>query len=194
MQGCLEIVGGVLIILGLFTRPVAFILSGNMAVAYFMAHFPRNFFPALNGGDAAILYLLRLPVFGRGRRWRLECGREAGGVRSFQPLPFWQASPYQRRRQVGWPAITEERNMAQIKRHASAKWQGSGKDGSGSLTTQSATLKDTPYGFNSRFGDGKGTNPEELIAAAHAGCFSMATAFQLSGAGIRRRAWTATPT
>ena len=73
--------------------------------------------------------------------------------------------------------------MATLKRHASAKWQGSGKDGSGSLTTQSATLKDTPYGFNSRFGDGKGTNPEELIAAAHAGCFSMATAFQLSGAG-----------
>ncbi len=56
VQGCLEIVGGVLIILGLFTRPVAFILSGNMAFAYFMAHFPRSFFPALNGGDAAILY------------------------------------------------------------------------------------------------------------------------------------------
>src|SRR5882724_1568374 len=73
--------------------------------------------------------------------------------------------------------------MAQIKRHASAQWLGSGKDGTGSLTTQSATLKATPYGFNSRFGDGKGTNPEELIAAAHAGCFSMATAFQLSGAG-----------
>ena len=73
--------------------------------------------------------------------------------------------------------------MAQIKRHASAQWQGSGKDGTGSLTTQSGTLKDTPYGFNARFGDGKGTNPEELIAAAHAGCFSMATAFQLSGAG-----------
>ena len=73
--------------------------------------------------------------------------------------------------------------MAQIKRHASAQWHGAGKDGTGSLTTQSATLKDVPYGFNSRFGDGKGTNPEELIAAAHAGCFSMATAFQLSGAG-----------
>src|ERR1700757_3837807 len=73
--------------------------------------------------------------------------------------------------------------MAQIKRHATAKWQGSGKDGTGSLTTQSATLKDVPYGFQSRFGDGKGTNPEELIAAAHAGCFTMATAFQLSGAG-----------
>ena len=73
--------------------------------------------------------------------------------------------------------------MAGIKRRASAQWNGSGKDGSGSLTTQSATLKDTPYGFNSRFGDGKGTNPEELIAAAHAGCFSMATAFQLSSAG-----------
>jgi lipoyl-dependent peroxiredoxin len=73
--------------------------------------------------------------------------------------------------------------MAAIKRHASAHWAGSGKEGTGSLTTQSATLKDTPYGFQSRFGDGKGTNPEELIAAAHAGCFSMATAFQLSGAG-----------
>ena len=73
--------------------------------------------------------------------------------------------------------------MASIKRHASAVWQGSGKDGKGSLTTQSATLKETPYSFTARFGDGKGTNPEELIAAAHAGCFSMATAFQLSGAG-----------
>jgi osmotically inducible protein OsmC len=73
--------------------------------------------------------------------------------------------------------------MAQIKRHASAQWHGTGKEGTGSLTTQSGTLKDTPYGFNARFGDGKGTNPEELIAAAHAGCFSMATAFELTGAG-----------
>lgn len=73
--------------------------------------------------------------------------------------------------------------MASIKRHATAEWHGSGKDGTGALTTQSGTLKDTPYGFNARFGDGKGTNPEELIAVAHAGCFSMATAFQLSGAG-----------
>ena len=73
--------------------------------------------------------------------------------------------------------------MAQIKIHASAQWHGTGKEGTGSLTTQSGTLKDTPYGFNARFGDGKGTNPEELIAAAHAGCFSMATAFQLTGAG-----------
>ena len=73
--------------------------------------------------------------------------------------------------------------MASIKRHASAAWSGTGKDGTGSLTTQSGTLNDTPYGFNARFGDGKGTNPEELIAAAHAGCFTMATAFQLSGAG-----------
>ena len=75
--------------------------------------------------------------------------------------------------------------MAQIKRHASANWHGSGKDGSGSLTTQSATLKDTPYGFNSRFGDGKGTNPEELIAAAHAGCFTMALSAQLDSVGNR---------
>ena len=56
VQGCLEIGGGLLIILGLFTRPVAFILAGDMAVAYFTVHFPRNIFPALNGGDAAILF------------------------------------------------------------------------------------------------------------------------------------------
>ncbi|KAA0697715.1 DoxX family protein [Neorhizobium sp. P12A] len=55
-QGILEAFGGLLIALGLFTRPVAFILCGNMAVAYFMAHFPKSFFPALNGGDAAILF------------------------------------------------------------------------------------------------------------------------------------------
>ncbi|MGO4573022.1 DoxX family protein [Microvirga sp. 2TAF3] len=56
LAGALEIVGGVLLTLGLFTRPVAFILSGQMAVAYWMAHAPRSPFPVLNGGDAAILY------------------------------------------------------------------------------------------------------------------------------------------
>ena len=55
-QGLLEFVGGLLIVIGLFTRPVAFILCGNMAVAYFMSHAPKSFFPALNGGDAAILF------------------------------------------------------------------------------------------------------------------------------------------
>jgi osmotically inducible protein OsmC len=73
--------------------------------------------------------------------------------------------------------------MATIVRNATAIWTGAGKDGRGALTTQSGTLKDTPYSFNTRFGDGKGTNPEELIAAAHAGCFSMALAFRLAGAG-----------
>lgn len=73
--------------------------------------------------------------------------------------------------------------MATIRREASARWNGSGKEGSGTLTTGSGTLRDTPYSFTARFGDGQGTNPEELIAAAHAGCFSMALAFQLSGAG-----------
>lgn len=52
----LELVGGILVLIGLFTRPVAFILSGQMAVAYFIAHGPKSFFPALNGGDAAILF------------------------------------------------------------------------------------------------------------------------------------------
>ena len=73
--------------------------------------------------------------------------------------------------------------MATIMRDATAVWTGAGTDGRGTLTTQSATLKETPYSFTTRFGDGKGTNPEELIAAAHAGCFSMALAFGLSGAG-----------
>jgi putative oxidoreductase len=54
--GMLELVGGALIVLGLFTRPVAFLLSGEMAVAFFVAHFPRSLFPVLNGGDAAVLF------------------------------------------------------------------------------------------------------------------------------------------
>jgi putative oxidoreductase len=56
VQGILELVGGFLILIGLFTRPVAFLLAGDMAVAFFIAHFPKSFFPALNGGDAAILF------------------------------------------------------------------------------------------------------------------------------------------
>ncbi|MCO6419953.1 OsmC family protein [Siccirubricoccus sp. KC 17139] len=74
--------------------------------------------------------------------------------------------------------------MASIKRSATAHWAGTGKDGKGALTTQSGTLKETPYSFTARFGDGQGTNPEELIAAAHAGCFTMALAFKLQGAGL----------
>jgi osmotically inducible protein OsmC len=74
--------------------------------------------------------------------------------------------------------------MATIRREASAHWQGAGKDGTGTLTTGSGTLRATPYSFHTRFEDGAGTNPEELIAAAHAGCFSMALAFQLQGAGF----------
>ncbi|GJE56120.1 MULTISPECIES: DoxX family protein [Methylobacterium] len=56
IAGILELVGGALLVIGLFSRPVAFILSGQMAVAYFLAHAPKSFFPALNGGDAAILF------------------------------------------------------------------------------------------------------------------------------------------
>jgi putative oxidoreductase len=55
-QGVIELVGGILLLLGLFTRPVAFILAGDMAFAYWMVHAPRNFYPVLNGGDSAILY------------------------------------------------------------------------------------------------------------------------------------------
>jgi osmotically inducible protein OsmC len=74
--------------------------------------------------------------------------------------------------------------MAAITRTANAHWQGTGKEGKGTLTTQSGVLSTTPYGFNTRFGGDRGTNPEELIAAAHAGCFSMALAFALTAAGF----------
>ena len=68
-------------------------------------------------------------------------------------------------------------------RSGSARYEGLGKDGKGHISTQSGVLKDSNYGFNTRFEDGPGTNPEELIAAAHAGCFTMALAFALAGAG-----------
>lgn len=71
-----------------------------------------------------------------------------------------------------------------ITRKATAIWKGSGKEGSGHLTTDSRVLDNQQYGFKSRFGDGKGTNPEELIGAAHAGCFSMKLAFNLQEAEI----------
>src|SRR3712207_723695 len=69
-------------------------------------------------------------------------------------------------------------------RKANAVWRGTGRDGDGDLTTASGVLSSTPYSFKTRFEDQPGTNPEELIAAAHAGCFSMALAFQLQGAGF----------
>lgn len=69
-------------------------------------------------------------------------------------------------------------------RTATARYQGFGKDGKGQLTSQSGVLEATPYSFNTRFGDEKGTNPEELIAAAHAGCFTMALSFALARAGF----------
>jgi lipoyl-dependent peroxiredoxin len=71
-----------------------------------------------------------------------------------------------------------------MKRNATAVWNGSGKEGHGTLTTQSTTLNKTQYSFSSRFADGVGTNPEELIAAAHAGCFTMKLTFVLGEAGF----------
>ncbi len=71
-----------------------------------------------------------------------------------------------------------------MKRTATAIWNGSGKDGKGTLTTQSNTLNKTQYSYKSRFEDGVGTNPEELIAAAHAGCFAMKLSFVLQALGI----------
>jgi len=71
-----------------------------------------------------------------------------------------------------------------MKRKATAVWQGSGKDGKGHVTTQSSILNKTQYSYNSRFAEGTGTNPEELVAAAHAGCFVMKLSFVLGEAGF----------
>ena len=71
-----------------------------------------------------------------------------------------------------------------MKRKSTAVWKGSGKEGSGHLTTQSTVLNKTQYSFNTRFAEGIGTNPEELIAAAHAGCFTMKVSFLLGEAGF----------
>jgi lipoyl-dependent peroxiredoxin len=70
-------------------------------------------------------------------------------------------------------------------RKASAVWNGTLKEGKGTVSTESGVLAQTPYSFRSRFETGSGTNPEELIAAGHAGCFTMALSAQLSGAGLK---------
>ena len=71
-----------------------------------------------------------------------------------------------------------------MKKNASAVWTGSVKEGGGTISTETGVLNKTPYGFKSRFEDGPGTNPEELIGAAHAGCFSMALSLMLGEAGF----------
>lgn len=71
-----------------------------------------------------------------------------------------------------------------MKRFATAVWQGTGKEGKGHLTTQSSVLNATQYSFGSRFEEGIGTNPEELVAAAHAGCFTMKLSFNIDAAGF----------
>jgi putative oxidoreductase len=81
--GVMEFVGGLLILVGLFTRPVAFLLSGEMAVAYWMVHAPRSFYPVLNGGDAAILYcfVFLLLVFMGPGAWSIDGARAKPGPR-----------------------------------------------------------------------------------------------------------------
>ena len=71
-----------------------------------------------------------------------------------------------------------------MKKSATAHWSGGIKDGQGSISTETGALREAPYGFKSRFEDGPGTNPEELIAAAHAGCYSMALSLGLGNAGL----------
>jgi osmotically inducible protein OsmC len=81
-----------------------------------------------------------------------------------------------------------------MKRNASAHWEGGLKDGKGTVSTESGVLSGTQYSFSTRFESGKGTNPEELIAAAHAGCFSMALSGQLGNAGLTAQSIDTTAT
>src|SRR5215510_16000007 len=79
-----------------------------------------------------------------------------------------------------------------MKRKASAEWSGGLKDGNGTVSAESGVLSNVPYNFSKRFEQEKGTNPEELIAAAHASCFAMATSAQLDGVGIKAQSISAT--
>src|ERR1051325_10037500 len=81
-----------------------------------------------------------------------------------------------------------------MKRTASARWQGGLKDGQGNISAQSGVLSNTPYSFGARFEQGQGTNPEELIAAAHAGCFTMALSAQLEKVGLKAESLETTAT
>lgn len=81
-----------------------------------------------------------------------------------------------------------------IKKKASAVWKGGLKDGKGTISTESGVLSNSQYGFKTRFEDGPGTNPEELIGAAHAGCFSMALSAQLGEAGLTAESINTTAT
>lgn len=81
-----------------------------------------------------------------------------------------------------------------MKRKASARWQGDLKTGKGSISTESGVLENTPYSFTTRFESGKGTNPEELVAAAHAGCFTMALSAELGKANLVAKSLQTTAT
>ncbi len=81
-----------------------------------------------------------------------------------------------------------------IKKKGSAVWKGGLKDGKGTISTESGVLSNAQYGFNTRFENGPGTNPEELIGAAHAGCFSMALSAQLGEAGLKAESISTTAT
>jgi osmotically inducible protein OsmC len=91
-------------------------------------------------------------------------------------------------------ASQDEKEQCVMQRNASAHWTGGLKDGEGTLTAPSGVLKNTPYSFATRFESQPGTNPEELIAAAHAGCFSMALSAQLGAAGMTAQSIDTTAT
>tara|TARA_R100000750_G_scaffold26075_2_gene16746 strand:+ start:303 stop:827 length:525 start_codon:yes stop_codon:yes gene_type:complete len=93
-------------------------------------------------------------------------------------------APHALKRQIASLFVHSQHPENSMKKTASAVWQGDLKSGKGTISTESGALKDNPYGFNTRFEGAPGTNPEELIGAAHAGCFSMALSMMLGQAGL----------
>src|SRR5260370_36100244 len=120
-----------------------------------------------------------------GRNIRRGCLHQeilAHGV-NFQ-LPLAPATHRRRYRYQVVIDTTKQKRRNTMDRSGSAVWHGSLKEGNGTISTQSGTLKETQYSFKARFADGVGTNPEELIAAAHAGCFTMALSAEITKAGL----------
>ena len=124
LAGVLELFGGILLVLGLFTRPVAFILSGEMAVAYWMAHAPQSFFPIVNGGDVGDPLLLRVPLPGGRRRRRLEPGQYPAGtpalhsVADLSPITPTADRSSRRRRRRHPPSVPPRRGWSSRSRIA----------------------------------------------------------------------------
>jgi lipoyl-dependent peroxiredoxin len=118
------------------------------------------------------------------RRWKTWYAAPDSRQRRAFNIPFGGAKESNALDSKSFKTFKSQQGEASMQRKATAVWQGDLKTGKGSISTESGTLKQTQYSFSTRFENGVGTNPEELLAAAHAGCFTMALSAQLGGAGL----------